>query len=63
MHIAEQLVPVPSPFEVEIGTAKLKKCKSPGSDPILAELIQTGDKALLFANNKLINSVCNNKNC
>jgi hypothetical protein len=35
---------MPSPFEVEIAIVKLKKYKSPGSDQILAELIQAGDK-------------------
>jgi hypothetical protein len=34
------LVPVPSPFEVEIAIEKLKRYKSPGSDQIPAELIQ-----------------------
>jgi hypothetical protein len=32
----------PSPFEVEIAIAKLKRYKSPGCDEILAELIQAG---------------------
>jgi hypothetical protein len=35
IHIAE-----PSPFEVEIGIAHLKKYKSPGTNQIVAELIQ-----------------------
>jgi hypothetical protein len=48
VRTAEQLVPRPSRFEVEIAVAKLKKCKSPGSDQIPAELIH-----------KLINSVWN----
>jgi hypothetical protein len=39
VHMAEPLVPGPSCLEVEIGTAKLKKYKSPGSDKIPAELI------------------------
>jgi hypothetical protein len=42
MHTAELLVPDPSPCEVEIATAKLKRFKSPGSDQIPAELIQAG---------------------
>jgi hypothetical protein len=37
------LVPDPNTFEVEIATAKLKRYKSPGSDQILAELIQAGE--------------------
>jgi hypothetical protein len=40
MHIVEPLVPDPSPFKVEIATAKLKRYKSPGSDQILTDLIQ-----------------------
>jgi hypothetical protein len=36
IHTAEPLVPGPNPF------AQLKKYKSPGSDQIPAELIQTG---------------------
>jgi hypothetical protein len=35
-----------SPFEVEITIAKSKKYKSPGSDQILAELIQAGGETL-----------------
>jgi hypothetical protein len=37
----------------------LKKYKSPGSDQIPAELIQTGGEILLSEINKLINSVWN----
>jgi hypothetical protein len=40
--MAEPLVPGPSHLEVEIAIAKLKKYKSPGSEEILAELIQAG---------------------
>jgi len=32
-HTAELLVPELSPFEVEITTEKLKRYKSPGTDP------------------------------
>jgi hypothetical protein len=59
VHKAEPLVPGPSHLEVEIAIAKLKKYKSPGSDQILAELIQTGGKILLSAIYKHINSVWN----
>jgi hypothetical protein len=55
--------------EVEIAIAKLKKYKSPGSDQVLAELIQSdqvlaeliqgGGEILLSAIHKLINSVWN----
>jgi hypothetical protein len=40
---------------VEIAIAKLKKYKSPGSDQILAELIQAGGEILLSAIHKLTN--------
>jgi hypothetical protein len=40
VHTAEPLVPCPSRLEVVIAITKLKKCKSPGSDEIPAELIQ-----------------------
>jgi hypothetical protein len=42
IHRADPLVPDPSPFEVEIVIAKLKRYKSPGSDKIPAEVIQAG---------------------
>jgi hypothetical protein len=42
MHTAELLVFDPSPFEVEITIAKMERYKSPGSDQILVELIQSG---------------------
>jgi hypothetical protein len=42
----EICTPEPSPFEVETAIAKLKKYKSPGSDQILAQLIQTGGEIL-----------------
>jgi hypothetical protein len=32
IHMAETSVPGPSPFEVNIATAKLKKYRSPGTD-------------------------------
>jgi hypothetical protein len=59
--MAEPLVPGPSRLEVEIVIAKLKKYKSPGSDEILAELIQAGGEILLSEIHKLINSVWNKK--
>jgi hypothetical protein len=42
-----QQVPGQSKSEVEIGIAKLNKFKLPGSDQIVAELIQAGDETLL----------------
>jgi hypothetical protein len=59
VHTAEQLVPGPSHLEVEIAIAKLRKCKSPGSDQIPAELILAGGKILLSEIHKLINYVLN----
>jgi hypothetical protein len=59
VHTAEPLVPCPSRLEVEITVAKLKKYKSPGSDQILAELIQAGSEILLSVVHKLINSIWN----
>jgi hypothetical protein len=47
MQTIEPLVPGPSHLEVEITVAKLKKYTLPGSDQILAELIQAGDETLL----------------
>jgi hypothetical protein len=44
---------------VEIAIAKLKKYKSPGSDEILAELIQVGGETLLPGIHKLINPTWN----
>jgi hypothetical protein len=59
VHMDKPLVPGPSPLEVEIAIAKLKKYKSPGSYKIPAELIQAGGKMLLSAIHKLIISISN----
>jgi sorting nexin-29 len=59
LYTIEPLVPDPSPFQVEIAITKLKKHKSPGSDQILAELIQAGGKILLSVIHKHIHSVWN----
>jgi hypothetical protein len=53
IRTAEPLGHGPSHLEVEV--AKLKKYKSPGSDQILAELIQAGGEKLVSAIQKLIN--------
>jgi hypothetical protein len=63
IHTAELLVPDPSPFEVETAIAKLKRCKSPSSDQILAELIQAGGETLWSEIHKLINLFGIGKNC
>jgi hypothetical protein len=54
IHTAELLLPGPSHLEVEIFIEKLKKYKSPGSDQILAELIQAGSEILVSVIHKLI---------
>jgi hypothetical protein len=59
IHTAEPLVPDPSPFEVEIVTARLKRYETRGNDEISAELIQAGGEILWSEIHKLINSVCN----
>jgi hypothetical protein len=43
IYTAQSLEPHPSPFEIEIVTAKLKRYKSPGSNQISAQLIQAGE--------------------
>jgi hypothetical protein len=54
IHTYEPLVPGPSHLEVKIGSAKLKKYKSPGSDEIAADFIQAGCEILLSAMHKLV---------
>jgi hypothetical protein len=51
------LVHEPSPFEVEIAIAKLKRYKSPSSNQILAEWIEGGGEILKSEIHKLINCV------
>jgi hypothetical protein len=53
------LLPGPSHLKVEIAIAKLKKCKSPGSDQISVELIQAGGEILLSVIHNLINFAWN----
>jgi hypothetical protein len=59
IHTAEPLVPDPSPFEVEIAMAKMKRYKSPSSNQIPAELIQAEGEILCSKIPKLINSIWN----
>jgi hypothetical protein len=47
LHTVEPLPHDPSPSEFEIAIAKSKRYKSPGSDQILAELIQAGGETIL----------------
>jgi hypothetical protein len=42
IHAAEQLVPEPSAFEVEMAIEKLRSHNSPGINQILAGLIKAG---------------------
>jgi hypothetical protein len=57
IYTAESSVLVPSPFEVDIAIAKLKRYKLPGSDQIPAELTQAGGETLRSDIHKLINSI------
>jgi hypothetical protein len=59
MYAARPLIPDPNHSEVEVAIAKLKRYKSPGSDAILAELIQAGVEMLCSEINKLINYIWN----
>jgi hypothetical protein len=56
-HTAQPLVPDPSPSGFEIAIAKLKRYKSPGSEQIPAELLQTGGEILRSKFHKLITSI------
>jgi hypothetical protein len=51
------LTPDPNPSEVESDIANLERFKSPGSDQILAELIQAGDETLRSEIHKLVNYI------
>jgi hypothetical protein len=57
--MAEPKVPGPSPFDIESAIAKLKRYESPGTDQILAELIQTRGEALRSEIHTLVNSIWN----
>jgi hypothetical protein len=54
MHTAEPFVPEPSASEAEVAIGKTKRCKSPGVDQILAELIKAGGETFLSEIHKLI---------
>jgi hypothetical protein len=54
-------LPDPSPSEIEIAIANLKRYKSPGSNQIPAELFHAGGETLQSQIHKLINSVWNKK--
>jgi hypothetical protein len=57
IHIAEPLVPDPSPLEAEVAIAGLKEYRSLGSDQIPAELIQARGETLRSELHKFINSI------
>jgi hypothetical protein len=61
IHTAEPSATDPSPFEVEIAIAKMKRYKSPGSDQLPAELIQAGGKILHSKIHGPINSIWNKR--
>jgi hypothetical protein len=52
-------VPEPSLVKVEIAIGKLKNCKYPGGDQILAELIKAGGETLYSEIHRLICSIWN----
>jgi hypothetical protein len=57
IHTAGPLVSEPGFSEAEIAIAKFKQYKLPGTDHILAELIQTGGETLCSEIRKLTNSI------
>jgi hypothetical protein len=59
IHTVEPLVPGSSHLEIEIAIGKSKKYKSPGSDQILAELIQARGELVVSVIHKLIKSTRN----
>jgi hypothetical protein len=59
IHTAEPLITDSSPFEIETAVAKFKHYKSPGSDEILAELIQACGETFQYEMHKPINSIWN----
>jgi hypothetical protein len=59
MHTVESFVPESSASEFEVALGKLKRYKSPGVDPILAELIQAGGETLRSEIRKLIKLIWN----
>jgi hypothetical protein len=57
----EPFVHKPNVFDVEIVTEKLKRYKSPGTEKILAELIQGGGDKFHSGIHKLLYTICNNE--
>ena len=59
IHTADPLVPEPSAFQVEMTIEKLKRHRSPGTDQIPEELMNTRSRKFRSEINKLINSIWN----
>jgi hypothetical protein len=59
MQTAEQFLPGPSASDFNVVIGKLKRYKSPGSNHIPAQLIQTRGKTLLAGIHKLIKLIWN----
>jgi hypothetical protein len=57
LHTAGTLLSEVSSFEFQIAIEKLKGYKSPGTDQLLAEVIQAGDNSLHSGIRKLINYI------
>jgi hypothetical protein len=63
IHTARPLVPEPNSLEVDITTEKLIRCKLPGTDQVLTELIQAGGNELYSESINLISLFEIWKNC
>jgi hypothetical protein len=61
MHIAEPLVPDPTPFVVEIAVKRLKRYKFAHAYQILIEMIQAGGRILDSEVHKLVYPIWNNE--
>jgi hypothetical protein len=59
MHTAAPLMPGPIALRAKIVTAKVKMCILPGSDRILAELVQVAGETLQSESLEIINSIWN----
>jgi hypothetical protein len=59
IHTAEPLVSEPSPLEVEVAIAKLKKYKLPSIGQVVVDLSQTGGEILCSEIHKPVNSILN----
>jgi hypothetical protein len=61
INTAEPLVPEPSLIKMETVIGKFKRCKSLGTDQILAEVIKAGGEISCSEIHKLIRSILNNE--